>query len=105
MRFIATRACGLLAAGLLAACSPAGETSNSGASVEPSKGATAAAGTVSGAVADPGYAGSYAEAWGPALGSQLPELAQLDAKGQQRTLADLTGENGLLLLFSRSADW
>jgi hypothetical protein len=42
---------------------------------------------------------------GPAIGDQVPQFELADQYGQNRTLQDLTGPNGLLLVFSRSADW
>ena len=42
---------------------------------------------------------------GPAVGSKVPDLALDDQNGQRRTLHDLTGPNGMLLVFTRSADW
>lgn len=48
---------------------------------------------------------SYSDQWGPAVGSRLPLLAAADQTGTQRTLADLVGRNGLLLVLVRSADW
>ncbi len=42
---------------------------------------------------------------GPAIGENVPEFALADQHSQIRTLNDLTGPNGLLLVFSRSADW
>lgn len=42
---------------------------------------------------------------GPAIGEQVPDFTLPDQYGQQRTLGDLMGPNGLLLVFSRSADW
>ena len=47
----------------------------------------------------------YAASWGPEIGSALPLLEARDQSGQLRTLDDLTGAQGLLLLLSRSADW
>jgi hypothetical protein len=51
------------------------------------------------------YGSEYSSNWGPAVGSRLPVLEAYDQSGQRRTLADLAGENGLLLFMSRSADW
>jgi hypothetical protein len=51
------------------------------------------------------YGSEYSSNWGPAVGSQLPVLEAYDQSGQLRTLVDLSGENGLLLFMSRSADW
>lgn len=42
---------------------------------------------------------------GPAIGANVPAFALPDQSGRMRTLADLSGPNGLLLIFSRSADW
>jgi len=42
---------------------------------------------------------------GPSIGEKVPEFALPDQQGQTRTLNDLAGPNGLLLAFSRSADW
>ncbi len=42
---------------------------------------------------------------GPAVGSRVPNFALPDQGGRIRSLADLTGPNGLLLVFTRSADW
>jgi hypothetical protein len=42
---------------------------------------------------------------GPEIGAKVPDFSLLDQSGNSRSLNDLTGPNGLLLLFSRSADW
>ena len=42
---------------------------------------------------------------GPELGEPIPRFEALDQHGESRSLEDLTGPNGLLLLFHRSADW
>jgi hypothetical protein len=42
---------------------------------------------------------------GPAVGAKVPEFSLPDQDGQARSLANLTGKNGLLLIFSRSAGW
>jgi len=42
---------------------------------------------------------------GPAVGAKVPDFALPDQNGRTRTLADLTGPRGLLLIFSRSAGW
>ncbi|MEM1229111.1 MAG: hypothetical protein AAGI15_01135 [Pseudomonadota bacterium] len=47
----------------------------------------------------------YSRDWGPAAGTPLPLLSAPDQGGTTRTLADLTGRKGLLLLLVRSADW
>jgi len=42
---------------------------------------------------------------GPAVGEAFPAIRAQDQTGQWRTLADLTGANGLMLVVIRSADW
>jgi hypothetical protein len=42
---------------------------------------------------------------GPAVGGKVPQFELADQNGQSRALHNLTGPNGLLLVFSRSADW
>ncbi len=42
---------------------------------------------------------------GPAVGEQVPAFALTDQHGQNRSLNELMGPNGLLLVFSRSPDW
>jgi hypothetical protein len=44
-------------------------------------------------------------ATGPAVGERVPEFALSDQYGRQRTLHDLAGPSGTLLVFFRSADW
>ncbi len=77
----------LACVGMLAGC---GQPGNSAIAVEPSAQSPA---------------GDYASAWGPAIGSTLPMLEAPDQAGVVRNLANLSGESGLLLLLSRSADW
>lgn len=45
--------------------------------------------------------------WAPtlAVGSSLPAIDAVDQDGQRHTFADLSGENGLVLVLSRSFDW
>ncbi|MBC52922.1 MAG: hypothetical protein CMQ34_03710 [Gammaproteobacteria bacterium] len=45
--------------------------------------------------------------WAPDFpeGTQLPPIAAQDQSGTVRTLADLSGEKGLVLVLSRSFDW
>ena len=50
-------------------------------------------------------AADYGDAWGPAVGTPMPEVAALDQHGAERDLANLRGERGLLLFAVRSADW
>ena len=42
---------------------------------------------------------------GPEIGQKVPDFALTDQHSRIRTLNDLTGPNGLLLVFSRSANW
>jgi len=46
-----------------------------------------------------------AYATGPDPGQRIPEFALPDQQGALRTLANLAGSGGLLLVFHRSADW
>jgi hypothetical protein len=42
---------------------------------------------------------------GPAIGAKVPDFTLPDQSGKSRPLHNLMGPNGLLLVFSRSADW
>jgi len=42
---------------------------------------------------------------GPRVGQKLPAFSAHDQFGKEQTLASLTGSDGLVLLFVRSADW
>ncbi len=42
---------------------------------------------------------------GPAVGERVPDFSLPDQYGNDRSLKELMGPNGLLLVFSRSADW
>ena len=42
---------------------------------------------------------------GPQVGDVVPAFSLPDQTGAARNLASLTGPNGLMLVFSRSADW
>jgi len=42
---------------------------------------------------------------GPEIGEKVPGFSLTDQYGKTRTLGDLTGRDGLLLVFSRSALW
>jgi hypothetical protein len=53
----------------------------------------------------PVSADDYSAGWGPVVGSQMPPMNAPDQAGVERTLADLSGEQGLLLFLNRSADW
>jgi peroxiredoxin len=47
-----------------------------------------------------------AEDLGPPVGVRAPDIGtRLDQTGMPRTLADVMGKNGLVLMFFRSADW
>ena len=47
-----------------------------------------------------------AEDLGPSIGTRVPDIGSpLDQNGAPRTLQSLTGQNGLVLFFFRSADW
>ena len=50
-------------------------------------------------------AADAAASFGPAVGERVPAFEGVDAQGQTRTLANLAGENGLVLYFNRSLDW
>ena len=42
---------------------------------------------------------------GPQVGEKVPDFNLPDQHGQRRTLASLMGPKGLVLVFTRSADW
>jgi peroxiredoxin len=42
---------------------------------------------------------------GPQVGETVPAFSLTDHTGTVRTLADVLGAKGALLVFSRSADW
>jgi hypothetical protein len=42
---------------------------------------------------------------GPEIGAAVPNFQLPDQKGQLRSLEQMMGPKGLLLVFSRSADW
>ena len=42
---------------------------------------------------------------GPENGDKIPHFALPDQHGNSKLLSELMGSNGLLLVFSRSADW
>lgn len=42
---------------------------------------------------------------GPQVGATVPPLSGVDQFGKAQTLASLSGPKGLMLVFSRSADW
>lgn len=58
-------------------------------------------------LANTASAAEEAFVWAPSLsiGSQLPAISAVDQNGNEHTLADLSGERGLILVMSRSFDW
>jgi thiol-disulfide isomerase/thioredoxin len=57
-------------------------------------------------VAATAAASASAEDLGPAVATKAPNIGtRLDQTGKPRMLADLMGQNGLVLMFFRSADW
>ncbi len=42
---------------------------------------------------------------GPQVGTVVPPISGVDQFGTAQTLATLSGPKGLMLVFSRSADW
>jgi hypothetical protein len=42
---------------------------------------------------------------GPEIGERVPDFELGDRHGKQWSMRDLMGRNGLLLVFTRSADW
>src|SRR4029078_5013207 len=58
------------------------------------------------AVAFFGAATGFAEDLGPAIGNKAPDIrTRLAQASKPHELADLMGQNGLVLFFYRSADW
>lgn len=51
------------------------------------------------------WAASFVDSWGPAVGATAPAIEAEDQDGAVRDLASLSGERGVLLVLSRSADW
>ncbi len=43
--------------------------------------------------------------FGPQVGETVPSFTLADQNGEERDLESLMGPNGLMLVFSRSADW
>lgn len=52
-----------------------------------------------------GASAAFAHDLGPRVGAALPAIEAQDQAGAQRDLTSLTGENGTVLLVTRSADW
>ncbi|MBU2892316.1 peroxiredoxin family protein [Colwellia sp. D2M02] len=42
---------------------------------------------------------------GPEVGTQAPEITAKNNQGKEKTISQLSGEKGLIILFFRSADW
>jgi hypothetical protein len=42
---------------------------------------------------------------GPQVGAMVPPISGVDQLGKPQSLATLSGPKGLMLVFSRSADW
>ena len=42
---------------------------------------------------------------GPQVGARVPDFALADQTGRRRSLQSLMGPRGVMLVFSRSADW
>ena len=55
--------------------------------------------------AQPGGAAAPVPERGPAVGEKIPPFSARDQFGKEQSLASLTRERGLVLLFVRSADW
>ena len=44
-------------------------------------------------------------ATGPEVGTKIPDIQSIDQHGKIRSFEDLSGSEGLLILFYRTADW
>ena len=51
------------------------------------------------------FGSDYGDAWGPAVGTQIPAGEFASHGGETRSFSDLMGDRGLLILFNRSASW
>lgn len=51
------------------------------------------------------WAADFVDSWGPVVGATAPAIEAEDQDGVVRDLASLSGERGVLLVLSRSADW
>ena len=45
------------------------------------------------------------ERFGPQVGDIVPAFSLTDQRGQTQTVQSIMGPNGVMLVFSRSADW
>ena len=61
--------------------------------------------TLSLLVASMAIASDYADEWGPSAGTEIPAGEFVSHTGETRTFLDLMGDKGLLIVFSRSANW
>lgn len=56
-------------------------------------------------VATLAMASEYIDGWGPSTGTPIPDGEFTSHLGESRTVSDLMGDKGLLLVFARSANW
>lgn len=56
-------------------------------------------------VATLAMASEYTDGWGPSAGTPIPDGEFASHPGATRTVSDLMGDKGLLILFNRSANW
>ena len=77
----------------------------SGQSVAAASSGSTASDTVAAALPEVTGEETYSSVWGPKIGTRIPLLAANDHAGQPQSLESLSGGKGLLLVFSRSADW
>ena len=47
----------------------------------------------------------YSNAWGPDVGTSIPELHVKDVEGEDKKLEDLAGAKGTLFVLVRSTVW
>ena len=104
MRAIAFGAFSILAAVFAAGCSEGASSSEARSVSDVSEQPAQVSGTQV-SVAQASDEQRYVDVWGPKTGTQIPMLRANDQTGEAQTLATLSGAKGLLLLFSRSADW
>ena len=52
-----------------------------------------------------GTAAAQPDSRGPAMGKAIPKFSAPDQNGVTRTLENIKGPKGALIVFSRSADW
>lgn len=109
-RWLARVSAGVLLAVAASGCNQGAGTDNSVASSPATPVAAVTEGAIALEAAPPSAQAlpklsEFAEVWGPPLASDAPAIAATDHTGTQQTLSTLTGERGLLLVFSRSADW